>query len=303
MLPLLSQRIKKASVLCRLTFAAAKFPPSTPYSWEAVAAFASVGTTGEGVTADDCRLFAENITSLDTTAFATDAELLIELCSIPRGPHSATGLVLISPQGPDRFSKLVVFNEKQGTLPATHYTKYCRKKGCSYQQHYGYHSFGNGSEVFYERSCLDSEYFVSSRETAFSTEMLKKLDVEILTFTAPRAYIYARASATRHRRVHIYMHHVPLPGGTRILLLRNYELGFGCLVHYLRVIGKFVTFQSGKHFARPALNSCAKQLPLPPEIAHARRFAVRASPSSARENSFRTGLQSWQREDLLLVKL
>ena len=192
MLPLLSQRIKKASVLRRLTFAAAKFPSSTPYSWEAVAAFASVGTTGEGVTADDCRLFAENITSLDATAFATDAELLIELCSIPRGPHSATGLVLISPQSvcnvcgmglyvrPDRFSKLVVFDEKQGTLPATHYTKYCRKKGCSYQQHYGYHSFGNGSEVFYERSCLDSEYFVSSRETAFSTEMLKKLDVEIL---------------------------------------------------------------------------------------------------------------------------
>ena len=144
MLPLPSQRIKKVSVLCRLTFAAANFPPSTPSSWEEVAAFVRVGTTGKGVTADDCHLFAGNITSLDATAFTTDTELLIELCSIPRGPHSATGLVLISLQSvcnicgmgiyvhPDRFSKLVVFDEKQGTLPATQYTNYCRKKGCSY---------------------------------------------------------------------------------------------------------------------------------------------------------------------------
>ena len=192
MLAHLSQKIRRPSVLRRLTFAAANSPPTTPHSSEAIADFSNAGPSGGVITPDEARIYIENIRDLDPAAFASDSELLLEFCRIPRGPHGTTGLVLISPNDacrqcgrtlylrPDRYSKITVFDEELGTLNATHYTKYCRRKGCSYQQHYGYYSVGSGSEIFYERSCLEMSYFVSSRETAFSTGMLKKLDVEIL---------------------------------------------------------------------------------------------------------------------------
>ena len=194
MLPLLSHRIKRLSLARRLTFAAGHLPQSTPHLWETVADFANVVCVAstECITSDESRMYAENIRELDPAAFASDSELAMELCGMPRGPHGATGYVLISPVNQcsncgsnlhvrsDRFSKITVFDDTFGTFTATHYTKYCRKKGCSYQQHYGYHSFGNATEVFYDPSSLSLKYFISSRETAFSTDMLQKFDAEIL---------------------------------------------------------------------------------------------------------------------------
>lgn len=194
MLPHLSQRIKRLSLARRLTFAAGYLPQSMPHFWETVADFANVGraASNECITSDESRMYAENIRELDPAAFDSDSELTIELLGMPRGPRDATGYVLISPVEQclncsstlhvrsDRFSQITVFDDTFGTFTATHYTKYCRKRGCSYQQHYGYHSFGNATEVFYEPSSLSQKYFISSRETAFSTDMLKKFDAEIL---------------------------------------------------------------------------------------------------------------------------
>lgn len=194
MLPLLSHRIKRLSLVRRLTFAAGYLPQSTPHFWDTVADFANVGhaASTECITVDESRMYAENIRELDPAAFASDSELTMELLGMPRGSHGVTGYVLISQVEQcsncgsplhvrsDRFSQITVFDDTFGTFTATHYTKYCRKRGCSYQQHYGYHSFGNATEVFYEPESLSLKYFISSRETAFSTDMLKKFDTEIL---------------------------------------------------------------------------------------------------------------------------
>ena len=79
----------------------------------------------------------------------------------------------------DRSVAAVIYDHL-GTVPAIHYTKYCRKIGCSLQQHYGYYTFGGDAKVYYDDDCLDLPYFMCSWETAFSVEILKKYDVECL---------------------------------------------------------------------------------------------------------------------------
>ena len=49
----------------------------------------------------------------------------------------------------DIFSLAVLYDHKLGTLPALHYTRYCRKSGCSFQQHYGYYTRGSLDDVIY----------------------------------------------------------------------------------------------------------------------------------------------------------
>jgi hypothetical protein len=58
--------------------------------------------------------------------------------------------------------------------------KYCRRRGCSFQQHYGYHAQGNVGEMSYDKNWCTLPYFLSTRETAFSIDMLCRLDKEIL---------------------------------------------------------------------------------------------------------------------------
>lgn len=80
----------------------------------------------------------------------------------------------------DRASVVTLYDDQLGTMPATHYAKYCRKKGCSYVQHYGFSTNGAQSEVTYDQDWSLLPYFMSSQETAFSLEMLRRLDAEIL---------------------------------------------------------------------------------------------------------------------------
>ena len=81
---------------------------------------------------------------------------------------------------PDRPSSITVYDDHLGTVPGTHYTKYCRKRGCSLQQHYGYFTKGDASEMKYNPDWSTLPYFVSTRQTALSMDMLRRLDKEIL---------------------------------------------------------------------------------------------------------------------------
>ena len=75
---------------------------------------------------------------------------------------------------------VTIYDHHYGSIPAIHYTRYCRKRGCSYQQHYGYHTNGDNNEVMYDSDCLELPYFMCSRETAFSIQILRRFDAECL---------------------------------------------------------------------------------------------------------------------------
>jgi len=73
-----------------------------------------------------------------------------------------------------------LYNDDIGSIPAVHYSKYCRKKDCSFQQHYGYHTLGDGSEIHYDKDALLLPYLMSSRETGCSLKLLDYFNSEIL---------------------------------------------------------------------------------------------------------------------------
>ena len=80
----------------------------------------------------------------------------------------------------DRSSLAVIYDQELGTMSAIHYTRYCRTKGCSFQQHYGYYTKGDTDNVVYNSDALDQPYFMVSRETGFAVNLLRRLDSEYL---------------------------------------------------------------------------------------------------------------------------
>lgn len=130
---------------------------------------------------------------MDNGALASDRELIEEIVMMKRvGSDASLGIILISSKTKcitcgsklytrgGRTSNVTLYDDRLGTLPATHYTRYCRRKGCSFQQHYGYYTQGDCSEVKYDNDWQKELYFMSSRETAFCLDMLRRLDKEVL---------------------------------------------------------------------------------------------------------------------------
>lgn len=85
--------------------------------------------------------------------------------------------LLIRKDRPDRPAPLVIYDDSLGTLPGNHYHKYC---SCGFTQYYGYYTTGGSAEVHYNPNWESLPYFVSSRETAFSMDLLKRFNAEIL---------------------------------------------------------------------------------------------------------------------------
>ena len=123
----------------------------------------------------------------------SDSELIREAVRLKRmGSDDPIGIVMISSRvvcmkcglrlyvRQDRSSKVVLYDDTLGTILSTHYTKYCRKKGCSFQQHYGYSTVGHADEMTYDSDWFSLPYFMCTRETAISMDMLYRLDKEIL---------------------------------------------------------------------------------------------------------------------------
>jgi len=130
--------------------------------------------------------------------FDSDAKLNKELIRIPKNDGSKLdriiriGIVLVSSIHnclrcnsklhirPDRFTAAVLYGNEVGTLPALHFTRYCRRSGCSFQQHYGHYTCGKSDDVIYDDDALEYPYFMSSRETDFTIKMLMHFDSECL---------------------------------------------------------------------------------------------------------------------------
>lgn len=194
MLSTLYQKIKDVSVFRRLSFAANFLPRSMPNYWETVASFSVAHRQSRNnLTSEQVQVLTENLEMIDKEAFSTDQDLIKEIVEMPRcGTDVPQGIILISPREncsicgsklkirADRSSTVTVYDDCLGTLLATHFTKYCRKLGCSYQQHYGFSTRGDSSEALYDSDWPSLRYFMSSRETAFAVDMLRRLDSEIL---------------------------------------------------------------------------------------------------------------------------
>jgi len=192
---ILNRALGDAAVLHRLCFAARTLPVGSPNYWETVANFSIIGKPGYSVTGFEAKVFIENLKYLNPGVFECDVELMKQLVRIPK--HSTRdqeyiGMVLVSPVElciicgyklsirQDRLVCAVIYDDYLGSMPALHYTRYCRRKGCSLQQHYGYYTQGDSSEVTYNDNALSLPYFMCSRETAFSMKLLHKLDMECL---------------------------------------------------------------------------------------------------------------------------
>lgn len=155
--------ISDVSVLRRILFAVAHLPSDCPQLWEIAIHF---GTKQKGsrnhITPSQAHILFENLRELNSEAFANDQSLLQELSQhqFPPSSSHSLGIVLISPrtecckcQTPlslrsDRPSRIVIYDDRLGTLPGTHYHKYCRKPRCQVHQYYGYHTRGDG-ELYY----------------------------------------------------------------------------------------------------------------------------------------------------------
>lgn len=191
MLGLLAKYIKDVSVLRRLLFAVVFLSPDLPMFWQVVVEFATAGRVSkDSVTPDQVRVLIENIQALNATAFESDRTLMRELIFLDLPGKKPLGIPLISQISfclvcgrqlqlrKDRHSPLVIYDFKHGTIPGAHLHKFCPNRTCALTQYYGYYTYqGN---VIFNPDWSSLPYFISSRDTAFSLDLLKQLDANIL---------------------------------------------------------------------------------------------------------------------------
>ena len=76
-----------------------------------------------------------------------------------------------------RISEVVVYDETKGTFLASKIPKVCTSKKCHFTQYYGYYTVGNSK--FFDEDWKKNEFFLSTSKTAFTMDVLKKLEIEI----------------------------------------------------------------------------------------------------------------------------
>lgn len=186
---------KNASVQRRMAFATSYLPPDIPGYWTIVASFANhVVSDKSSVSPELAKVAMENMQIFYNEAFTSDTVLTQQLIAME---YSVTkqplGVPLVPTQTKcsscggklllrgDRPSRLTLYTESMGTVPATHFHKYCvnSRKGCRFIQFYGYSKLGAGS-MHYDSNWMMLPYFISSQETGFEMKMLKNFDVELL---------------------------------------------------------------------------------------------------------------------------
>jgi len=187
-----TKHIKEVSALRRMLFAATYLPEDTPNYWETLVAFGTTGREHESIKVEDARLLFQNMRELDSGVFATDHELFSELVSL-KIKEKPLGVVLVSSKNScincnsklllrkDRPAQVIVYDYVNGSMPGSHYHKYCKNRSCGLTQYYGYYTLSNGgsSSVYYNSDWKSLPYFVSSRETVFSMELMKQFDAQI----------------------------------------------------------------------------------------------------------------------------
>lgn len=189
-------KLRDVSMLKRLLFATAYIPKEVPGYWEIIARFGSLNCSdGSSFSPDSARVAMETLEFLDVNAFCMDTVLERELVNMEYGPNKQPlGVSLVPNQTKcllcggklllkaDRPSRLMLYTNTLGTVPATHYHKYCNKyrKGCKFVQYYGYSKSGSEKGARYDDDWASLFYFISSQETGFELLMLKNFDAELL---------------------------------------------------------------------------------------------------------------------------
>lgn len=194
MLGSLVKFFKDTSVLRRFLFAAATLPPDLPNLWGVAVEFATRGKESRNVISPkQAQVFVENLHELDSAAFSTDKQLFKDLAGFQTDRRKPLGVILISNNKnclvcesnlllrKDRPSPVVVYHDDMGTIPGSHYHKYCSNPACGFVQYYGYYTLGHGmSGVLFNVNWESLEYFVSSRETVISMRLMHRFNADIV---------------------------------------------------------------------------------------------------------------------------
>lgn len=151
-------KIRDVAMLRRLLFATAYIPKEVPGYWEIVAEFGCpLSSDGFSLSPESARVAMETLEMLDGNAFCMEADLVRELVDMEYGPNKQPfGIPLVPKQQKcllcgsklllknNRTSRLILYTSDLGTVPATHYHKYCSRyrQGCKYVQYYGYSKSG-----------------------------------------------------------------------------------------------------------------------------------------------------------------
>ena len=132
--------VKDVSILRRMLFATAYLPQEVPNYWEIIASFSFTGSKSK-LTSDKVKLLMENLQIIDKEVFTTDLKLTKELLNVHEGSSlQPIGVVLISEKQSchkcggrlllrrDRPSRVTLYTEHIGTVPASHYHKFCQNQ-------------------------------------------------------------------------------------------------------------------------------------------------------------------------------
>ena len=133
--------VKYVSALRRMIFATSYLPQELPQYWDIVASFSCNGSTSH-INGDTVKVLMENLQLINKQAFTIDLKLTKELIDAPHGESTQDplGVVLISSKQTchkcggklllrrDRPSKVTLYTESIGTVPATHYHKLCQNQ-------------------------------------------------------------------------------------------------------------------------------------------------------------------------------
>ena len=176
---LVAAQVKDVAVFKRMLFAAAFLPEEIPHYWEIVAAFSNKHQSAKlAVTSETTRVLMENLLFLDSKLFSMDFTMTKELITMEYGYNKQQlGIPLIPQQKEcqrcngklllkcDRPSRMSLYTDSFGTVPATHYHKYCNhyRKGCTFVQYYGFHKNQDGDNLSYDSNWVDLPYFVITR--------------------------------------------------------------------------------------------------------------------------------------------
>lgn len=194
---LLPKEVQDVAVLRRVIFAAVYLPTDFPHYWSVIAEFASQASQfTTNLQPEVVKIAVENLQFVNERAFISEKLLAAEMHALTSASsgHNPLGIVLVSSKDTcrlcgnkllircERASHLTIYTESYGTVIGTHYHKYCQRfrNGCTFRQHYGYSSEGSQSVTFYDSNWAEHRYFISSSETAFELDMLRKFDTELL---------------------------------------------------------------------------------------------------------------------------
>ena len=168
-------------------FATAFIPRDVPNYWEIIARFGCLHSSDQLTPQSVCTAM-ETLQFINPSAFCMDMELTSELVNMKYEEDKPIfGIPLTTMcqlcgsklllRG-DRPSRITLYTSNLGTIPGTHYHKYCSKyrSGCKFVQYYGYSKSGGDGYAKYDAHWMSLPYFISSQETGFELALLKNFD-------------------------------------------------------------------------------------------------------------------------------